>query len=266
MVDYHLHTRRCCHAEGSMSQYLSAAEEKELKEIGFADHFPLELIGYEPRSQVTMMAAELDEYIKDVELVKHNSKNVVVKLGVEVDYFPGKEKVIEKLLLDHNFDYVIGSIHFLDDWDFTHPSYANDYKNKNLEDIYYRYFDLVKMAVGSGLFDYIGHIDIVKKFGYQPDIDFSDLYRDLARLLRIKKTGLELNTAGKDAPVGSFYPAGELLEIALDEGVDLTLGSDAHSPEQVARYFPEAIAQLSALGCSEVSTYSNRVPAKISLS
>jgi len=242
-----------------MEEYLAVAENKGLKEIGFADHFPLELIGYKPRSPVTMRADELDDYIDDVQKIKLMSANIEVKLGVEVDYLPGKERKIEELLERYNLDYVIGSVHFLNGWDFTHPSYADHYKNMNLDSIYQQYFALVKSAINSGLFDYIGHIDIVKKFGYQPEMNLTSIYEELALLLKRSGVGLELNTAGKDAPVGQFYPSPALLKAALSEGVHISLGSDAHSPQQVARYFPDAQAYLTGLGCLEISSYNRRI-------
>jgi histidinol-phosphatase (PHP family) len=91
MVDYHLHTSRCCHATGTLEEYLAAAEEKELHEIGFADHYPLGLLGCKPRSQVTMHPEELPEYIMQVEKLRAASKTVRVKLGIEVDFLPGTE-------------------------------------------------------------------------------------------------------------------------------------------------------------------------------
>ncbi|MBW6464388.1 MAG: histidinol-phosphatase HisJ family protein, partial [Firmicutes bacterium] len=127
MIDYHLHTSRCCHAIGTLEEYLAEAMEKGLKEIGFADHFPLGLLDYTPRAPVTMNPGELEEYIDEVEALKSSTTAIKIKLGIEVDYLPGTEEKLEQLLKQYPFDFVIGSIHFMHDWDFTHPVYADTY-------------------------------------------------------------------------------------------------------------------------------------------
>lgn len=258
MVDYHLHTSRCCHAAGTIEEYLAEAEKKELCEIGFADHFPLGLLNYSPRVQVTMNPEELADYIRQVEELKKKSAMVTVKTGIEVDYLPGTEKKLGSLLKEYNFDYVTGSIHFLGDWDFTHPVYADDYKNRDLGKLYRSYFELVWDLCRSGLFDIIGHIDVVKKFGYRPAEDLEPYWIKTAQILKETGTCFELNTAGRDAPVGEFYPDRRFLEICFAEGAAVTLGSDAHGAEQVGRYFPEALQLLESVGYRELAVFNRR--------
>ncbi len=265
MIDYHLHTARCCHAVGSLEDYLFEAEKKGLREIGFADHFPLGMLGFEPRVQVTMLPEELEEYIGQVEALKTKSSRVKIKVGVEVDYIPGLEDKLEQLLEQYQFDYVIGSIHFMDDWDFTHPAYEEDYRTKDIHALYRHYFSLVEEACRSGLFDIIGHIDVIKKFGYRPEGDLDHIWKPVARMLKETATCLELNTAGRQAPVGVFYPDRRLLEFACAENVAVTLGSDAHAPEQVGRFFPEAAALLKEVGYRELSVFDGRVGTALKL-
>ncbi|HSW35730.1 MAG TPA: histidinol-phosphatase HisJ family protein [Candidatus Limnocylindrales bacterium] len=258
MIDYHLHTFRCCHATGSLEDFLAEAERKKLTEIGFADHFPLDLLGFSPRVQVTMNSDELSQYVGQVVQLKDQSANVRVKLGIEVDYIPGTEEKLRALLSGYPFDYVIGSIHFMGDWDFTHPAYADDYRNKDLNKLYQRYFALVWEACSSQLFDIIGHIDVVKKFGYRPDSDLESYYYRTAQLMQQTDTCVELNTAGKDAPVGEFYPDRRFLEICRSENVLVTMGSDAHCPEQVGRHFVEGLELLEAVGYRELAVFKDR--------
>lgn len=258
MIDYHLHTARCCHATGTLEDYLAEAEAKQLQEIGFADHFPLELLNYTPRVQVTMHPGELEEYIRQVENLKDRANGLIVKVGIEVDYLPGTEEKLANLLSQYRFDYVIGSIHFMDDWDFTHPCYADDYKNQDILALYSRYFNLLRELCLSRLFDIVGHIDVIKKFGYRPDGDLEFFWNETAGILAKTETAFELNTAGRDAPVGEFYPDRRFLEICSREGVAVTTGSDAHCPEQVGRYFPEAIRLLFEAGYSELAVFDQR--------
>jgi len=258
VLDYHLHTERCCHATGSVEEYLAVAEEKKIAEIGFADHFPLDMLGFSPRLQVTMGGDELTAYISQVEELNKCSNAVAIRTGIEVDYIPGTEEKLNSLLKEYSFDYVIGSIHFMGDWDFTHPVYAEDFNSRNLDSVYRTYYEMVWDLCRCGLFDIIGHIDVVKKFGYQPGGSLEPYWIETARILRETATCFELNTAGRDAPVGEFYPGKRFLEICFAEGVAVTLGSDAHAPGQVGRYFPEALQLLQAVGYRELAAFKKR--------
>ncbi len=264
MVDYHLHTPRCCHAEGTPEEYLAEAERKGLREIGFADHFPLGLLDYIPRAQVTMNSDELEGYIGQIEALKGYSAQVDIKTGIEVDYLPGTEDKLADLLKDYRFDYVIGSIHFMEDWDFTHPVYADSYRERDLNKLYQTYFKLVWDLCRSGLFDIIGHIDVIKKFGYRPVSDLEPYWTETARVLKETDTCLELNTAGRDAPVNEFYPHKRLLEKCFQRGVPVTMGSDAHGPVQVGRYFKEAAELLKTTGYKELAVFEKRVKRSVS--
>ncbi len=259
MIDYHLHTSRCCHATGTPEEYLAEAELKNIREIGFADHFPLGLLGYSPRNQVTMNPDELEGYIRQVEKLKRSSNKVDIKLGIEIDYLPGTEEKLRKLLEQYSFDYIIGSIHFMEDWDFTHPVQADTYKERDLNRLYQTYFELVWDLCRCGLFDIIGHIDVIKKFGYRPTDDLDFLWLQTARILNRTDTCVELNTAGRDAPVGEFYPDRFFLEKCFAESVPVTMGSDAHGPHQVGRYFTEAVEMLKNAGYRELTVFEKRV-------
>lgn len=258
MIDYHVHTSRCCHATGGPDEYLAVAEEMGLEEIGFADHFPLGLLDYVPRVQVTMLPEEIEGYLEQIEALKSRANKIKVRTGIEIDYLPGTEETLEKLLGQYKFDYVIGSIHFLDGWDFTHPVYADTYQERDLAQLYETYFNLIWSACRSGFFDIIGHIDVIKKFGYRPEGSLEAYWAETASTLAATGACFELNTAGRDAPVGDFYPDQRLLELALLKGVSMTVGSDAHSPEQVGRYFGEAKKMLMKLGYRELAVFSNR--------
>jgi len=258
MIDYHVHTYRCCHATGSPEEYVAEAKRLGLAELGFADHFPLGMLDYEPRVQVTMLPEELEEYLEQVEILKGYSESLIIKTGIEIDYLPGTEKKLEKLLELYQFDYVIGSIHFMEGWDFTHPVYADTYQDRDLDALYDQYFKLVWATINTGLFDIIGHIDVIKKFGFRPAGSLEYYWQKTSKILAESETCFELNTAGRDAPVGDFYPDRRLLELAAAEGVRVVTGSDAHSPDQVGRYFDDARALLLETGFRETVSFQKR--------
>ena len=206
-----------------------------------------------------MAPEELDGYVSEVRALGAAEKEITVKLGAEVDYLPGKEKELASLLPRQPFDFLIGSVHFIGDWDFTHPRHAANYEASDLEEIYRCYFELVWQACKSGLFDIIGHIDVVKKFGYRLSHAAMESYwKRTARILKEEDLCMELNTAGRAVAADEFYPGRGLLEHCFLQGVPVTLGSDAHAPEQVGRYFDDAIELLQDLGYRSLAVFSGR--------
>lgn len=254
MHDYHIHTSRCGHATGTMAEYLASAERKGLAEIGFADHFPLGMLGVVPQAPVSMQPEELDDYIQDVRVLQA-SASIPVRLGVEMDYLPGKEKETAALLARYPFDYVIGSIHFLEGWDFTHPDHVDRYETMNMDKLYEQYFAVVQQLAGSGLFNIVGHLDVVKKFAFFPRRKWGHLLDATCQALKAADLCVEFNTAGWRAPVGEAYPGFVLLEKLLDSGIPVTFGSDAHRPCEVGSGIGRAMLLLNKLGFREIATF-----------
>lgn len=254
MLDYHIHTSRCCHASGEMAEYVAEAQKKGLVEIGFADHFPMGLLGMELDEPVSMQPAELDAYIADVTSMQQ-SVSIPIRLGVEVDYIPGKEELTAKLLRQYPFDYVIGSIHFVGDWDFTHPDYIQRYQWADIDKLYEQYFAVVCQMAKSGLFDIVGHLDVVKKFSYFPRKSWEHLMDGTCKILKEADICVELNTSGWRAPVGESYPGDAFLSKCQEAGIPITLGSDAHRPKDVGCGLRRAVLILEKLGFTEVALF-----------
>ncbi|MCW3491285.1 histidinol-phosphatase HisJ family protein [Dethiobacter alkaliphilus] len=254
MLDYHIHTWRCCHASGEMREYLAEAEKKGLAEIGFADHFPLGMLGVDLDEPVSMQPEELDEYIADVQALQ-KSASIPVRLGVEVDYLPGQEELTAMLLKQYPFDYVIGSIHFVKDWDFTHPDYIQRYEWADIDKLYEDYFAEICRMAKSGLFDIVGHLDVVKKFSFFPRKSWDHLVEETCRILKEADICVELNSAGWRAPVREAYPGEVFLAQCQDIGIPVTMGSDAHRPKEVGCGLRRAALILDKIGFTEVASF-----------
>jgi len=236
LPDYHTHTALCGHAAGRPGDYVKAAKAAGLSAIGMADHLPL-LPEHDP--DLTMRLADLPGYVSEVQEAKKESPGYVL-LGIEADYRPQTVSEVAGLVEEYPFDYVIGSVHFLDDWAFDDPRFVSEYADKDIDEVWLQYLELVGDAAESGLFTIMGHLDLVKKFGYRPN---RALDKELDRLVeRLARAGVlvEINTAGLHKPIGEVYPDPDILRRLRQAGVPITFGSDAHRPAEVGRDFAHA--------------------------
>jgi len=256
IIDYHIHTKLCGHAEGEMEEYVQSAIAKGLKEIGFSDHFPLFHIELR---DLSMKMEDMPLYINKVrELWNSYKKKIRIKLGIEVEYTAEIEKQTRELLKGYSFDYIIGSTHFIGKWVFDHPDHKDEWEKRDVYRVYEEYFDQLCRMVSSGLFDIVGHADLVKKFGYKPKQKLTALYEKLAGLVKKQDMCVEINTSGLRRPVKEIYPAEELLKICFEKGIPVTLGSDAHAPGDVARDFDKALALIRRVGYRKIAVFSAR--------
>lgn len=259
VVDYHTHTTRCGHAEGSMEAYVEAAIGAGIREIGFSDHIPMYWLPEERRDHgVAMRMEELEEYVADVIGLRERYPEIPIRLGIEADYIPGCEEDLVRVLAPYDWDYVIGSVHFIGDWDFDNPASTGRYAEWDISELYARFFTLQTMAARSGLFDLMAHIDLIKKFGHRPSHDLGRLYADVAEVMAGAGVAIELSTAGLRKPVQEVYPNPLLLQECCQRGVPLVISSDAHKPEEVAWGFAGAREIARQAGYSQVARFEGR--------
>ncbi len=236
------------------------AIEAGLTELGFSDHLFMYWLPADRRDPELGMAEwEHDFYIEDVERCRARyASDVTIRLSTEADFIPGHERELEAILRRYDWDYVIGSVHFLDAWGFDDARYLAGFERVDIDALYARYFDVVGCSAESGLFDTIGHADLVKKFGHRPARDQSETYARLASRFANAGVCVEVNTAGLRKPVGEIYPHPDLLRACRAAGVPVTLGSDAHAPTEVAADLASAIHLLRALGYDTYLRYARR--------
>ncbi len=254
-VDYHMHTPLCGHAVGQPEEYVARAKQVGLSEIGFSDHAPL--VSHEdPR--YTMNLAQLPLYHKMVEEVQAKNKDFTVKLGLEADYLPGFEKETKKLLEGYPYDFVIGSIHFIDRWAFDDPDEKVKWKDKDVDRVYRDYYALLRKSAESGLFDILGHVDLVKKFGHRANTDLTAEIEATAKVFKKSGITIEINTSGLRKPVAEIYPSLDVLKIYGRAAVPITFSSDSHDPNDVGRDYDKARDLALAAGYDEYRVFKKR--------
>jgi histidinol-phosphatase (PHP family) len=231
---------------------IGTAISKGLDEIGFTDHVCLKPVDWAIRMEdIPVMTRQI------LDLKQKYESQIQIRYGIEVDYFPGYEDELKDLIESIPVDFVIGSVHFIGDWNFdVDQSLYGKWSNDKL---YEKYFGLVQKAAQSGLFDTIGHIDIIKKFRVYPETNQDKLFEDTIKIIKANNLVVELNTGGMDRPCAEFTPSSKLLEMCYSHHVPVTLGSDAHRIEQIARHYDSAISLLSHIGYTEIIGFNKRI-------
>lgn len=249
-VDYHTHSV-LSDGKNTYEEMVLAAISKEITEIGFSDHFCLKpviwALSFDDIPVMTTQIREIRDKYSDI---------INVRFGIEVDYFPDKHTEIKEMLDKLPLDYIIGSVHFIDDWNFdTDKSLYGKWSN---DELYKRYFKLIKEAAKSGLFDIIGHLDIIKKFRIYPESNQIELFEEVVKTIKENNLVVELNTGGLDRPCEEFTPSISILELCYKHKVPVTISSDAHCATEIGRYYDLAINILKHIGYTEIIGFKGR--------
>lgn len=262
-VDYHMHTPLCGHATGEPVEYVRQARKVGLQEIGFSDHAPL--VSHED-ARYTMNRAQLPIYHQMMADIRRDNPDFTIKIGIEADYLPGFEEKTRQVLAGYPYDFVIGSIHFIDRWAFDDPDEQVKWKDKDINRVYRDYYELLRKSAKSGLFDIMGHVDLVKKFGYRSTEDLTAEIESTAKVFKDTGVVVEINTSGLRKPVKEIYPSLSILKIYQKAGVPITFSSDAHDPNDVGRDYDKAKALAEAAGYTQyVSFRQRKIEKRISL-
>jgi histidinol-phosphatase (PHP family) len=253
-LDYHIHSRLCRHGDGEIYQYVESAIQKGLTEIGFSEHIPVPDLD-DPTGR--MVIDDWEVYVRDVFAAKETYPEITIRFAIEADYLPGHQPFIEQFLRSYPFDYVIGSVHFIDDWDFSNMALRRRLEEFGAAALYRRYYKLIAEAAASGVYDIIGHFDLPKRLGVDMPESLTDVRDRALSAVQEHHLTMEVNTSGL-RKAREIYPAPEILAKAFALGIPITLGSDAHRPDDVAADFEETIVRLKRIGYSVCTGFEQR--------
>ncbi len=255
-ADYHSHTPLCKHATGTPEEYVEAAVAAGLTEYGISDHAPCRP---EPFDDWRMLESELPEYFDFLDRAKTAAGDRInIRAGLECDWIKGCENFIGELAGKYDWDYLIGSVHYLGGWDFDNPKWLGKWAETDVDAVWTEYWKTYAEMAESGLFDILAHPDLVKKFSYAPEGDLDRFYDPVIEAIAANGKVIELNTAGFYKPCAEAYPAPRFLELAASAGIGLVISSDAHAPSEVARDFPKARELAKAAGYRETQLFEKR--------
>jgi histidinol-phosphatase (PHP family) len=265
LTDYHVHLRpdeldataSKYFTEQNVERYLDSAREAGVSELGASEHIhrfadALEIWGHPFwRRNATDDLAAYCEFVSSTPL----------KLGIEMDYVPGREDRIATVLDSHDFDYVIGSVHFIGDRSVDDPEFDVWDRDGDPDRLWRRYFEVVAEAARAGLYDILAHPDLVKVWGHgrpQPRLDVRFHYEPAIEAIAETGVAVEVSTAGWRKPVEELYPAAAFAEMCVEAGAAFALSSDAHVPADVGHRYERAVEVMRGWGIKELATFSGR--------
>lgn len=257
-VDLHNHTKLCNHASGESEEYVKKAIELGIDVYGFSDHAPMP---YDLKYRMSLK--QKDDYENNILSLKLKyKKQIRLLLAYEVDFMQNRSLILDEVL-NSNVDYLIGSVHFIQEknsslWGFDNPEFIGKYKEKNINDIWRDYFAVIESLAKSKLFDIVGHFDLIKVFKYLPSEDISKLALNALKQIKKSNMVLEINAAGLRKPIKEPYPSKTLLELAYDLDIPITFSSDAHSVEQVGLGYEKAVDLAKSVGYSKCTIFNQR--------
>jgi histidinol-phosphatase (PHP family) len=265
LTDYHVHLRPDdleatpdeYFTEVNVDRYRAAAREAGISELGVSEHvyrFEAALDVWEHEFWREQAVGDLDAYCEFV-------RSTPVRVGLEMDYFPGREDRIANLLDGRDFDYVLGSIHFLAEGAVDHDGYDVWARAGDPDRVWTTYFETLAELARSGLYDILSHPDLVKIWGEQrpaPSRDVRFYYDPAVEAIAESGIAVEVSTAGLRKPVCELYPSAAFAEMCVEAGAAFSLSSDAHAPEHVGYEYERAVEAMRGWGISEVAVFERR--------
>ena len=224
-ANYHTHTWRCNHAQGTEKQYVENALKAGLEILGFADHTPYVFPG-DYYSGFRMKMDQLPGYVDTVlGLREEYTGRIEIPLGLETEYYPKHFHELLSRLREQPMDYLILGQHFVSN-EYDAPYNAVAFQDESLLRQYVRQSC---DAMNTGFFTYFAHPDLIHFTGDEKV--FRHHMRDICREARSCGVPLEFNLLGLAG--GRHYPTPVFWELAAEEGCDTILGRDAHRPEDL---------------------------------
>ncbi len=265
LTDYHVHLRPDeldaspdeYFTEHNVERYTSAASAAGINELGVSEHihrFTDALTIWDHPFWQQNASDDLAAYCEFVD-------STPLRLGIEMDFVTGREDRIANVLESHDFDYVVGSVHFVRNEAVDDDVYDLWDSVSDPDRVWKLYFDTLAEAIATGLYDIAAHPDLVKVWGDgrpAPTRDPRFYYEPAVAAIAETDTAVEFSTAGWRKPVAEQYPARAFAEMCLDAGATFALSSDAHVPEQLGFEYERAVETLREWGIEEIAVFEGR--------
>ena len=236
-----------------MEEYVAKAIESKIDFFGFSEHAPMKNFddGYRLRLD------QKDFYERSVlELQDRYKEKITILLGYEVDFIDGDFLLDE--ILSANVDYLIGSVHYLDDWGFDNPEYIGEYEKRDIDTIWEEYYAALATMAKTKKFDIVGHLDLMKVFNFLPTKDTKELVYETLKEIKRADMVIELNGSGFRKTPKEQYPSEDILKLAFELDIPITFGSDGHKVEQIGMFHEKLIIIAKKIGYKKIISFKKR--------
>ncbi len=265
LTDSHLHSDFSGDSRAPMEQMIQRGIALGLRTMCFTEHMDKDIV-----TDGLSFEVDMEAYRKGFGALKEKYQNEIELLfGIEVGIEPRLRGFLEEFVRAYEFDFVIGSSHIVDGIDPYYPVY---YEGRTEEEAYRRYFESVLENLDAFAdVDVYGHLDYVVRYGPNKNRYFSyEKYRDvidpILEVLIGRGIGLEINSGGYKRGLGITNPCPEIIRAYRRMGGSLvTVGSDAHAPEQIADEFGRVREILLDCGFDCYAVFRERKPEFIPL-
>ncbi len=249
-IDCHSHSAYSGHGSGSVADMVLRAEELGLSTFAQTEHLVLPE-DMDPDFETSMSPQTMERYLAELheqrERLREKGSALELVIGIEADWLPGRTDELVELCKP--FEYVLGSVHFIDMRPIDDSRDLSVWDDYGVDGLWRAYFDSwLDMAAHPGPIMCFAHPDLPKKYGWHPGFDAREYNYEMAQAAARSGRMVEVNTAGLRKDAHEMYPALEMLRSFCDAGVECTIGSDAHAPQDVAANLDDAVALMSRAG------------------
>lgn len=199
----------------------------------------------------------LPEYVRLIEAAK--ADGLPVRLGLELDWIPGRADDLRRLLAPYDWDLVIGSVHWVGSFLIDDEASMPEWQQRDVADVWTAYGQLLAELADARLVDVLAHPDVAKVFGFRP-ANPEHLHHQIVAAAARNRLAIEVNTNGLRKPAAEIYPHPDVLRAACAAGVPITFASDAHLPERIGSWFDDAATLARAAGYDQYVSYERRRP------
>lgn len=276
-IDYHMHFEHGDYSVQWAKGFFENARRRGIDEIGISEHshgfiefkdlyyndlvLDDSFLGIFQKKWLTKkkFMYHLEDYFKFMEETLPK-ENLFAKIGIEICNFQNQDEV-KKILqpYEKRFDYVIGSVHFLEGWGYDCAATIEEWKKRDLKQIYVDYVEEVKKLCASGIYDVLGHPFNIHLFKFLPDFDETPFFEEVAKAMKKADMVVDINTGTLYRyPIQEISPCENFLRIAREFDLKIITTSDAHEPEDCGRYIDQAITQARRCGYDSVIQFSHR--------
>lgn len=263
-ADYHMHSSYSGDSTAPLEEMVKKGISLGLKTMCFTEHMDKDYVYVKPE-EAGMFDLRTDSACFDLAMLKEKYKaQIRLLFGVELGIQPHLSDWLYQYAASYDFDFIIASSHICHGKD---PYYPYFFEGRSDEEAYREYFTsiLENLDVFDN-FDVYGHLDYVVRYGASKDTDYCyEKYADildkiLMKILEMGK-GIELNTAGLRKGMRDVHPcSGALKRYKALGGEIITVGSDAHAPEDIAADFDRAAEVLKSCGFTYYTAFEQRKP------